>query len=41
MCIAMLRGGLQHLVEMSDKLLSTKVVKEENLSSFHMLSLAT
>ena len=27
-------GGLEHLVETSDKLLSTKVVKNENLSSF-------
>ena len=29
-------GGLEHLVETSDKLLSTKVVKNENLSSFHV-----
>ena len=30
------RGGLEHLVETSDKLLSTKVVKNENLTSFHV-----
>ena len=29
-----LTGGLEHLVEMLDKLLSTKVVKKENLSWF-------
>ena len=34
-----LEGGLEHLVETSDKLLSTKVVKNENLHHFMTLRL--
>ena len=32
-------GGLEHLVNTSDKLLSTQVFKKENLLSFHTIKL--
>ena len=40
-CASPPQGELEHLVETSDKLLPTEVVKKENLSSFHMQLMLT